>query len=92
MERQYLKDVFEDLETFIVLKHQNHLIMAWIQLKKNMKLGNLYAKNRGRHDSFRSNPNHTISYNTNQLRIEDYGKSETSEYPRGHNHSDRYIT
>ena len=32
-----LKEILETLETFILLKRQNVLIFAWIQLKKNFR-------------------------------------------------------
>lgn len=39
MDKESLSSIIEDLETFIELKQQQFLIMAWIQIKKSMKAG-----------------------------------------------------
>lgn len=87
-----LKPVLEDLETFVELKQQQFLILAWIQFKKNAKPTFGGKRILGPHLELRQNANNTVSYSNNFCRMDGLPESNESGSQKGYKSRERLIT
>jgi hypothetical protein len=92
MDKESLSSIIEELETFIELKQQQFLIVAWIQLKKNVKAVCMTTRTSAYRGEIPANTNHSILYNNSYFANEGLSESSLSESQKGFKARERLAT